>query len=68
MKGVFGHEVELEDGSKVMVDENYIRESILNPSAKVVKGFPKGVMSTYKGLLSDDEINSLVAYIKSLGK
>ena len=68
LKGVFGHEVELEDGSKVMADENYIRESILNPNAKVVKGFPKGVMSTYKGLLSDDEINSLVAYIKSLGK
>src|SRR5690606_27081654 len=38
-KGIYGHEVELADGSKVTVDDNYIRESIENPTAKVVKGF-----------------------------
>jgi cytochrome c oxidase subunit 2 len=65
LKGVFGHEVELESGKKVMVDENYIRESITDPSANITKGF-QPLMPTFKGTLSDDEINSLVAYIKSL--
>ncbi|MBL7685916.1 MAG: cytochrome C, partial [Deltaproteobacteria bacterium] len=45
--------------------ENYIRDSIMNPNANVVKGF-QPLMPTYKGTLSDDEINGLVAYIKSL--
>ena len=65
LKGVFGHEVELEGGKKVTADENYIRDSIMNPNANVVKGF-QPLMPTYKGTLSDDEINGLVAYIKSL--
>lgn len=67
LKGVFGHEVELTNGDKVSADENYIRESIMNPQTKLVKGFPP-VMPTYAGTLTDDEINALVAYIKSLGK
>ncbi|MBI2339622.1 MAG: cytochrome c oxidase subunit II [Deltaproteobacteria bacterium] len=65
LKEVFGHEVELADGSKVMADENYIRESLMEPQLKLVKGFPP-VMPTYKGTLKDDEINALVTYIKSL--
>jgi len=64
-KGVFGHEVFLSDGSQVMVDENYIRESILNPRAKVVAGF-NPVMPTYQGRIKDREIDALIAYIKSL--
>ncbi len=67
VKGIFGHEVELENGKKVTADENYIRESIMDPALKLVKGF-QPVMPTFKGTLSDDEINSLVIYIKSLGK
>jgi cytochrome c oxidase subunit 2 len=64
-KGVFGNETELEGGAKVKVDENYVRESILEPRAKVVKGF-QPVMPTYQGLLKDKQIDALIAYIKSL--
>jgi len=65
LKGLFGHEVELADGSKVTSDENYIRESIENPQAKIVKGFAPS-MPTFKGLLQESELNALIAYIKSL--
>lgn len=65
-KGVYGHEVELADGTKVTADDNYIRESILNPTSKVVKGFPP-VMPPYQGLLTEAELGSVMAYVKSLG-
>jgi cytochrome c oxidase subunit 2 len=55
------------DGSNIKPDENYIRESILNPQAKVVNGF-QPVMPTYQGLLKDREIDALVTYIKSLSE
>jgi cytochrome c oxidase subunit 2 len=64
-KGAFGHEVTLSDGSKVTVDENYIRESILDPRAKVVMGF-QPVMPTYQGKLRAREVDALIAYIRSL--
>ena len=64
-KGLFGTEVELIGGTKVMADENYIRESIMDPMAKIVKGFPPA-MPTYRGQLSDEEVNQLIAFIKSL--
>lgn len=64
-KGIFSADRALGDGSSVKIDENYIRESIVNPQAKVVKGFAP-VMPTYKGLLSDREINGLIEYIKTL--
>ena len=66
-KGIFGHEVTFADGKKQSVDENYLRESILNPQAKVVKGF-QPVMPTYQGILKDREIDALIAYIKSFEK
>jgi cytochrome c oxidase subunit II len=65
--GVFGKPVMLEDGRVVTADENYIRESILTPATKVVKGF-KPIMPVFQGLVSDDQLNSLVAYVKSLGQ
>jgi cytochrome c oxidase subunit II len=65
LDGVFGSPVMLEDGRTVMADENYIRESILTPAAKVVKGF-KPVMPVFQGLVSDEQLNALVAYVKSL--
>ncbi len=66
-KGIFGQSAhEMADGQKVAVDENYIRESILNPNAKVVKGYPAGVMPAYQGQLSEDQVNALVEFIKSL--
>jgi cytochrome c oxidase subunit 2 len=67
LQGVFGRPVQLEDGRMVTADENYIRESILDPGAKVVKGF-KPVMPTFQGLVSEEQVNALVAYVKSLGQ
>lgn len=64
-KGSYGTEAELATGDKVKVDENYIRESILNPTAKVHKGF-NPVMPTYLGQLKDDEIFALIQYIRTL--
>ena len=65
LKNIYGHAVPLEDGTQVTVDENYLRESMLNPSAKVVAGF-QPVMPTYQGLLRNHEIDALIAYIKSM--
>jgi cytochrome c oxidase subunit 2 len=64
-KGIFGSTHKLADGSSVTVDENYIRESILEPNAKITEGFAPS-MPTYKGQLDDKKINGLVEYIKSL--
>ncbi len=66
-KGIWGQkDHEMEGGFKVGVDENYIRESILNPNAKIVKSFPKGVMPTFQGVLNEDQVNALIEFIKSL--
>lgn len=65
--GLYNNEVVLEDGRKVKADENYVRESILNPTAKIVKGF-KPVMPAFQGIVSDEQLNALVAYVKSLSQ
>ena len=65
LQGVFGNPVEFADGRTVTADENYIRECILDPGAKSVKGF-QPIMPTFQGLVSEDQVNALVAYIKSL--
>ncbi len=65
LAGVFGKQVLLEDGRTVIADENYIRESILSPSAKVVNGF-KPIMPVFQGLVSEEQLTALVAYVKSL--
>ena len=54
-----------ENGSSVSADENYIRESILNPSVRIVQGFPNQ-MTPFAGLLSEEELSGLIEYIKSL--
>lgn len=64
-KGLFGKQEHLADGSTVEVNEDYIHESVLNPTAKVVQGF-QPVMPTYQGQLSDREISGLIEYIKTL--
>jgi cytochrome c oxidase subunit 2 len=66
-KGVFGHQVTLSNGQTVLADENYIRESILDPGAKVVKGYDN-IMPVFQGVLRPREVDGLVAYIKTLGK
>jgi cytochrome c oxidase subunit II len=65
LKGKFGTQEKLADGSSVTVDENYLRESIVAPAAKVVAGFSP-VMPPYAGQLTDEQIDGLIAYIKTL--
>jgi cytochrome c oxidase subunit 2 len=65
LHGVFGKTVQLEDGRTVTADENYLRECILDPGTKRVKGF-QPIMPTFQGLVSEEQVNALVAYIKSI--
>ena len=64
-KGIWGQSVDTDKGA-VKIDENYIRESILQPNAKIVNGYPGGVMPTFAGQLNDDEVNSLIEFIKTV--
>ncbi|BCU78502.1 cytochrome c [Luteolibacter sp. LG18] len=64
-KGLLGAKRVFKDGSSVTADEAYIRESILDPGKKIVKGYELG-MGSYAGVLGDSEIESVVLYIKSL--
>lgn len=63
----YGTEEELVDGTKVKIDDNYLRESITVPGIKVVKGF-QPVMPSYQGQLTDKQIEALIEYIKSLAQ
>jgi cytochrome c oxidase subunit 2 len=65
--GVFGQQVTLDNKQTVLADESYIRESILNPKAKVVAGY-EPVMPTFQGQISEEGLLQLIAYVKSLGK
>ena len=62
--GVYGSQVKLADGSTVLADDNYIRESILQPNAKIVAGY-QPIMPSFQGLVTEDQILALTAYIKS---
>ena len=64
-KGIWGHAQTLRSGGSATVDENYVRESIVDPQAKVVAGF-EPVMPTFQGRLKDKEITALIEYIKKL--
>lgn len=65
-KGLFGSAKKFTDGSSLLnVDKNYIKESLMDPSKKIVAGF-QPLMPTFQGQLSEDEVNDLVEYIKSL--
>jgi cytochrome c oxidase subunit II len=62
--GLYGSEVKLSDGSTVLADDAYLRESILFPTAQIVAGY-RPIMPTFKGQLTEEEILDLIAYIKS---
>ena len=64
-QGIWGEEHTFVRGSPAVVDENYIRESVLDPSAKVREGY-KDQMNSYKGSLTDEEIDDLIEFIKAL--
>jgi cytochrome c oxidase subunit 2 len=66
LTGVFGKLQRIQGGGDVLADEAYIRESIVNPTAKVVEGF-QPIMPSYQGQVSEEQLLQLIAYIRSLG-
>jgi cytochrome c oxidase subunit II len=67
LKGAYGKQVVLQNQQTVTMDDAYIRESILNPQSKVVAGF-QPLMPTFKGLVTEEQLLQLIAYVKSLGE
>ena len=65
LEGVFGRKVTLTDGRTVTSDEAYVRESILDPAAKVVAGYP-ALMPSYRGQLTNAELDQMIEYLRSL--
>ena len=65
LNGIYDKPVPLASGGEAVADENYLRESILDPQASIVAGY-QPVMPTYQGILKDRELDALIAYIKSL--
>jgi cytochrome c oxidase subunit II len=65
LEGIYGKEVKLNNGSTVIADDAYIRNSILNPAGEIVEGY-QPIMPTFKGQVTEEQLTQLVAYIKSL--
>jgi cytochrome c oxidase subunit 2 len=66
LDGLYGKRVALSDGTFRIVDERYLRDSILQPRAEIAAGY-EPLMPSYEGKISEDEIVKIVAYLKSLG-
>ncbi len=66
LDGLYGKQTPLADGRIVRADDAYIRESILDPGAKIVAGFPN-IMPSFRGLVTEEGVLELIAYIKTLG-
>ena len=67
-KGIWGTKVEMTDGSKHLVDNDFIKQMIEYPNRLVVKGYPKGQMPSFKGILTEKQILAVAAFIKTLGE
>jgi cytochrome c oxidase subunit 2 len=65
LEGLFGTEVKLTNGQTVTADEEYIRNSILNPGGQIVEGY-QPIMPTFKGQVTEEQLIQLVTYVKSL--
>jgi cytochrome c oxidase subunit II len=65
LEGLFGKTVTLQNGETVTVDEAYVRESILQPAAKITSGF-QPIMPTFQGLVTEEQLLELIEYVKSL--
>jgi len=65
LEGIFGKTIALQNGQKLVVDDNYLRESILAPASKVLAGY-QPVMPAFQGLVNEEALAQLLAYIKSL--
>jgi cytochrome c oxidase subunit 2 len=66
LRGLYNKPVQLAGGQTVLADDAYLRESILEPNAKIVAGFEPNIMPNFKGQLSEENVIQLIAYIKSL--
>ena len=67
LAGLFGGVVILSDGSRVTADEDYLRESILEPDARIVKGFSSGIMPQRSGdRLSESDVDAVIQYIEAI--
>jgi len=66
LQDLFGKDVKLANGGVVKADETYLRESILNPGAKVVAGYSND-MPTFQGLVTEEQVAMIIQYIKSIG-
>lgn len=66
LQGIFGATRNFTDGTSAVADENYLRESILNPAAKIVEGYQPQMPAVYSGLLSAQQLDGLIAYLKTL--
>ena len=64
---IFGKAIQLQGGGTAIVDEAYMRESIVNPQAKIVAGF-QPIMPTFQGLVTEEQLLQLIAYVRSLGQ
>jgi cytochrome c oxidase subunit 2 len=67
LQGLYGRPVRLTDNRVVVADDNYIRESILNPNAKVVAGF-QPIMPTFQGVVSEEGLIQITEYIKHMSQ
>ena len=65
LEGLFGKPVRLQNGETLTVDEAYVRESILQPAAKITSGF-QPIMPTFQGLVTEEQLLELIEYVKSL--
>ncbi len=68
-KGIYGHEVTVKTGGEtrtVTVDDEYLKKSIFDPNADIVEGYNKGLMQSYQGQLSDDDVALIIEYLKTL--
>jgi cytochrome c oxidase subunit 2 len=64
-KGIYGQQHKMTDGKSFLVDENYIRTSILQPQQMLVEGYG-GIMPSYQGQIRERQLLALIAYIKTL--
>jgi cytochrome c oxidase subunit 2 len=67
LKGTYGKPVLLSNGQTVVMNDDYLRESILNSQAKIVAGF-QPIMPTFQGLVTEEQLLQLIAYVKSLSE
>lgn len=67
LEGLYGETVLLETGETILANDSYLRESILSPSTRIVQGY-KAIMPSFNGQITDEQVDALIEYIRSLAK